>query len=151
MIKKTIFLGLALLLSACAKMIPDSPRENPKSQLVPLKIGGEELRVEVRDTEAGRSLGYSFRDKINRNEGMLFVFPVSAPYPFWMKGMRFDLDMVWIKDAKVVGVSEGVKAPDNNYGKVETVFPPQAVNQVLEVKSGWVKDSGIKVGDEVQY
>lgn len=146
--KKTLFVGLACILSACARVIPDSPKENPRSQLVPLKVGQQEVMVEVRDTEAGRSLGYSYREKIGKNEGMLFVFPVSAPYPFWMKGMKFDLDIVWIKDSQVIGLSEKVKAPVNN-GKVETVFPPQAVNQVLEVPAGWVRENGVKVGDEV--
>lgn len=148
-LKQSIFLGLAMLLSACARVIPDNPVENPRGELIPLQVGRVKLKAEVRDTAASRELGLSYRKNMPREEGVLFVFGQAAPYPFWMKGMEFDLDILWIKDGKVIGIAEGVKAPANNNGKVETVFPPQAVDQVLEVNSGWVKDKGVKVGDEI--
>ncbi|OGV95677.1 hypothetical protein A2W24_05405 [Microgenomates group bacterium RBG_16_45_19] len=151
MLKRAVVVSLAFLLSACARVMPNNPVENPRGELVPMQVGQAKLKVEIRDSEAGRNLGLSYRQNLPNNEGVLFVFPVAVSYPFWMKGMEFDLDMVWIKDGRVVGVSEAVKAPGNNHGKVETVFPPQAVDRVLEVNSGWVKEKGVQVGDEVSY
>jgi len=115
-----------------------------------IRIGKATVQVIVRDTVEGRRQGLSGFDKLEENEGMLFVFPVASRYSFWMKGMKFDLDFVWIKDNKVVEITEGVKAPSEDEVPVK-VQPEMGVNKVLEVNSGWAKKNKIKVGDEVSF
>ena len=111
--------------------------------------GHTAVKVMVRDTVEGRSQGLSGVEKLKEDEGMLFVFPVLSKYSFWMKGMKFDLDFVWIKDNKVVEITEGVKASREGEAVVR-VQPEMGVNRVLEVKSGFVKENEIKVGDMTQ-
>jgi len=113
-----------------------------------IQVGEVMVEVEVRDTMAGRVQGLSGVEKLDDDEGMLFVFPVEGKFSFWMKEMKFDLDFVWIKGDKVVGITEGVKAPKQ--GEIAVmVEPEEGVNMVLEVNSGWVKRNEIKVGDKV--
>ena len=109
-----------------------------------LKIGDKKIRVEVRDTEAERAQGLSGRESLGEDEGMLFVFEKPGIYGFWMKEMKFGLDFIWIRDNKVMEVMEnvGVERMD--------IQPHEAVDQVLEVNSGFVAKHSIKVGDSVK-
>ena len=113
-----------------------------------IKIGKTIVRVQVRDTMAGRGQGLSGVERLEKDEGMLFVFPVEGRHSFWMKDMKFDLDFVWIKDDKVVEITEGVSAPKQGERPV-SVRPEGQVNKVLEVNSGWVGRHAIEVEDKV--
>ena len=109
-----------------------------------LQVGNAQAAVEVRDTEEGRSLGLSGREKLGENEGMLFIFDQPGIYSFWMKEMKFPLDFVWIQGDEVVEVRE-------NVGIVEMdIKPKQAIDKVLEVNSGWVKQNNVRVGDKIK-
>lgn len=114
-----------------------------------ISVGEARVWVEVRDSEQERRQGLSGKEKLQEDEGMLFVFESPAKYEFWMKEMKFDLDMVWIRGDEVVEISEAVPAPKE--GEEPAVVKPKvAVDKVLEVNSGWVGTNGVKVGDLVK-
>lgn len=101
------------------------------------------LELAVTNTEKERGLGY--RDSLPAERGMLFVYQNKDRYGFWMKGMRFPLDFIWITDDKVVDLSQnvGINAPP---------FSPRVpVDKVLEVNAGVIQSLGIHVGDTVQF
>jgi uncharacterized membrane protein (UPF0127 family) len=123
--------------------------KNPITERRQMKVGETTLKVEVRNTSETRALGLSYRKSLGEDEGMVFIFPQVGRYPFWMKGMEFDLDMIWIKDNMVVGVSPNILAPKNNEGEVITVTPPAEANMILEVRGGWAEKQGIMQGDRV--
>lgn len=109
-----------------------------------LLIGKSKVAVEIADTAKAKEQGLSGRDKLGKNEGMLFIFPQSGIYRFWMKGMKFPLDFIWIFNNQVVGMTE-------NMGIDQTdIRPPQAIDQVLEVNSGWVKQNKVAIGDKIK-
>ena len=108
-----------------------------------LMVGKARVKVEVRETEEGRQQGLSGRDSLGEDEGMLFVFEEPGYHKFWMKGMKFDLDFVWIDKDQVVEITERVAAPT-------VLTPKQPIDKVLEVNSGWVEKNGVKVGDKVK-
>ena len=107
-----------------------------KSGLTKIKVGDIEVKVMVRDTVEGRRQGLSGFNKLENDEGMLFVFPVANRYSFWMKEMKIDLDFVFIKDGKVVEIIEEIMAPKEDESPV-TVKPKVSVDKVLEVNRGW--------------
>lgn len=115
-----------------------------------LKIGDREFKVEIADTNISRIRGLSGRDPLGKNEGMLFVWDSAARYPFWMKGMKFPLDFVWIREGEVVGVTENVSHASSSVFSLPLYYPPEEVNMVLEVASGTVFSAGIKKGDKVE-
>ena len=49
-------------------------------------------------------LGLSGRPNIG-SDGLLFILP-AGKHRFWMKDMQFNLDMVWIDQNQVVGISK---------------------------------------------
>lgn len=115
-----------------------------------LKVGEAIVWVEVKATEEEREQGLSGRESLGEDEGVLFVFDQPAKYGFWMKGMLFDLDFVWIQGDKVVEITEGVEAPEGDEGPVK-LQPKELVDKVLEVKAGWVERNGIEIGDMVSW
>jgi uncharacterized membrane protein (UPF0127 family) len=119
-------------------------------------VGDQELSVEVADTPEKITLGLSYRDEIG-TDGLLFVMPSKDIPSFWMRGMHFGLDFVWISDDgvggyEVVDISENVPAPEdpNNLATLEIIQPKEAVTHVLEVPEGWVENSGIEIGNIVR-
>ena len=64
--------------------------------------------------------------------------------------MRIPIDIVWIKDNKVLGF-EGNAQPEPGIktSNLKRYTPPEAVSQVLEVPAGTVERVGVQVGDPV--
>jgi len=115
-----------------------------------LTIGGRIFNIEVRDTAAGRSQGLSGREALGENEGMLFTFGSPGDYGFWMKDMKFPIDIVWIRDGKVVGVTEDVPPePEKTMLSLTSYYPPSPADTVLELRAGAVADYGIAAGNKV--
>ena len=78
---------------------------------------------------------------------MLFPFVSPGRYPFWMEGMRFPLDFIWIADTKVIQIMEHI-APDP--GLTPNIYKPDApVTAVFELNAGTVAKDGLRVGDDV--
>lgn len=146
---KILFFGAFLLLILAVLAFLFIPkrfhREFPRGQV---KAGDHILKVDIADTAALRSTGLSDHAPLASDEGMYFIFPIPAIYPFWMKGMEFPLDIVWIRGEKIVGIAEGVAIPGS--GSVEIYSPPVLVDRVLELSAGAVKALGLKEGGVVK-
>jgi len=105
--------------------------------------------VEVARTEAEKTRGLSGRDRLAPDRGMLFVYEAPVRPLIWMRGMRFPLDILWIRDGRVVDLVRGAKAPAP--GEAPQEFAPREDAQyVLEVPAGFVERQGIAVGDRVE-
>jgi len=117
-----------------------------KSQQV--KIGDAVFSVEVAQTFEERIRGLSGRTGLKRGEGMLFIFEKPDLHSFWMKGMIFSLDLIWIKGDQVVGISEDL--PPDSSASPKIYYPPTSVDKVLEINGGLVAKYGIRIGDTVE-
>ena len=108
-------------------------------------LKGEKFMVEFADTPAERMQGLSGRDGLGVNEGMLFAFDEPGTHGFWMKDMKFPIDIIWISNNEVIYVSSNLN-PDS----YPTIFsPPEPVSQVLEVKAGTILRLNVVEGDKV--
>lgn len=117
-----------------------------------VQIDGTRINVEIADTDALRERGLSGRESLGEKDGMLFVFPEKGTYGFWMKDMRFPIDIVWISNGNIVGVEKNI---DPQIGapiqKLKIYYPPQEVDVILEVTAGRSDNLGIKTGDEIEF
>lgn len=146
-----ILFGLGVLVY---KFWPRQNKENPTMTTSPinysiLKINNQELKIEVVDNEESRMKGLSGRDSLGVNYGMLFVFAKPDIYPFWMNEMKFSLDIIWLKDKKIVELVKNAQPP-SIAGKVENYTPQTTADMVLEVNSGFCDQNGVKTGDKIQ-
>lgn len=109
-------------------------------RFVPLKVGDEQFSVEVVDTPSSREQGLGSRELLATSTGMLFVFPESGIYSFWMENMAFPIDIAWINsDWCVVNVANRV-SPDT-YPDFFT--PSEEALFVLEVNAGVLASKNI--------
>ena len=112
-------------------------------------INNQVIKVEIADDPQERYQGLSGRESMAENEGMLFVFEEPGIYTFVMREMNFPLDIIWIKDNKIVDISHNLPAPEQG-GAVAKASPISAVNYVLEVNGGFAEKRGVSVGDTVE-
>lgn len=118
---------------------------------VNVKINGQYIVADIAKTEAERNRGLSGRDSIGINEGMYFIFDQPGSYSFWMKDMKFPIDLVWIADGKIVGFEENMPPADLNTpdSELKNYLPPEPVNRVLELHAGRAMLLKASVGEEV--
>ncbi len=113
-------------------------------------INGKTISAEVANTPSARAQGLSFRTALGFNNGMLFLFDKPDDYGFWMKDMNFPIDIVWIKDDKIVGVVEkAAPEPNKSIYELTIYYPPEAVDKVLEFPAGRARLLGASNGDVV--
>ena len=119
-------------------------------QLLELQVGKQTLTVEVANSPSSITQGLSGRLEIG-SDGLLFIFDQPRTPQFWMREMRFDLDLVWIAGGKIVGLTENVPRPLPNIDLAELprYSPDQPAEMVLEVTAGTVQEKAWKVGEAV--
>jgi uncharacterized membrane protein (UPF0127 family) len=117
-----------------------------------VRIGNTIFVAEVASTTFEKARGLSFRDGLAEGHGMLFLFDgESGIQNFWMKDMRFAIDIIWIGGSKVLGFAENVAPqPGVSIWRLKIYNSPDGTDRVLEVNAGAVEEYHIKVGDPVQ-
>ena len=113
-------------------------------------IRGHEFPVELAVTPKERERGLGYRASLAPDHGMLFLFGVPAKYDFWMRGMQFPLDFLWIADKKIVEITPNVPAPAANEAPVQ-LTPKYPVDKILELNAGTAERYSIQIGDEVTF
>jgi uncharacterized membrane protein (UPF0127 family) len=134
------FLGALFLQSRTMSTV------DPKSGALPTHAlaYGHIWPLDIANTDALRSLGLGERERYPDGRGMLFLFDFPYPYGFWMKGMRFPLDMVFLSQGRIVFIERGISPEDKRI-----VAPPVPVDQVIEFNAGGAED--LSVGDRIWY
>lgn len=106
---------------------------------------GGPLEVEVADEPEERASGLSGRRGLASDQGMLFLFADARLYPFWMKDMRFPIDIIYLYEGTVTEVFPSV-APPLPGGVPATVQPTVPADAVLELFAGESARRGIEKG-----
>ncbi len=105
------------------------------------------IDIEIADTPEKRTMGMMYRNSLEENQGMLFVFPQEDYQSFWMKNTPVPLDMIFV-GAK----NEIVTIHENT-----TPYSPQSYSStkpaqfVVEVNAGFVEKHGIAIGDRIRW
>ena len=111
---------------------------------------GKKISVEVADTVEKRSLGLGKRSGLENGWGMLFVFEKRKQHGFWMKGMQFPLDIIWLDNHRIAYILRNVQPAKS--GVIPPVMtPPMAGNFVLEIDAGRADELKLQVGQRLTY
>jgi uncharacterized membrane protein (UPF0127 family) len=103
--------------------------------------------LEVADSNAERVKGLSGREGLMQNSGMLFVFPNTTEQCFWMKDMKFSIDIIWLNDKKeIVKLEENVSP--NTYPQN---FCAPDTKYVIELNSGEARKQNFAIGQQLQF
>ncbi|MDA1188119.1 MAG: DUF192 domain-containing protein [Chloroflexi bacterium] len=122
--------------------------------VVTVSVGGAGFGVEVADELHERTNGLSGRPGLPEDGGMLFVFESGVASSFWMKGMEFPLDFIWISaDCRVVDFHQRVQpsAPGALDSELESYASNAEAAFNLEVNAGLVERLGLQVDMQVVF
>jgi uncharacterized membrane protein (UPF0127 family) len=115
---------------------------------------GKDLLIEVVKDGDSIKQGLSGRTRLatksNQSiDGMLFIFPQAKAQYFWMKDMKFDIDICWLDRQILLACSrQALQAgPSQDVSQLPIYQSPQAVNLVLETLPGFLEESAI--GDKL--
>ncbi len=120
-----------------------------KNKVINIKIGENIFKAEVAETMGQKAKGLGYRDELARDGAMYFDFEKEDRYGFWMMGMKFPIDIIWIKKDVVVGIEKNVPAPapGTPESALKLYHPSQAIDRVVEINAGLSDELGIKIGD----
>lgn len=126
------------------RILPSSEDQNQSQGTV--KVANREINVFIADDAKETQVGLSNRKSLNKDEGMLFIFKEPGNYAFWMKDMKFPIDIIFLNNNKIVTIFQDVKPGDLSLRQ-----PTEQANRVLEINSGLSKEYNLKKGDIVEY
>ncbi len=146
---KKISLIFLVAFSAISLLAKDLQPEI-KFETVQITIGKKKIQVEVAKEPAQHQKGLMYRTALEKDRGMLFIFPREETLSFWMKNTYIDLAIAYIdKSLTIIDIQE-MKATS----PLEIVEPPsypskKPAKYALEMEKGWFKKSNIKVGHKL--
>jgi len=112
------------------------------------KINGHVFSIEVASSQKEQEIGLSKYVKIKSNFGMYFPFKNRDYYTFWMKGMKFPIDIIFISYGKIVTIYKDVPVQNGNF--LPTYSPTSPIDRVLEISAGLSEKYNFKIGDNVK-
>lgn len=137
MLTKAIYFGLLLLaVIAMTAMIFRLFNPNRTLPTRTITVNQTKLTVEIANTEIERKQGLSGRKSLVKSHGLLFIFDEPGLYPFWMKDMRFPIDILWL-DENFNVVDAWLNASPDSYP--QQVTPSHPAKYVLETNPGEIK------------
>ena len=102
------------------------------------------LNIEIPNNIRDFNLGLMFRESLDTNSGMLFIFDEVAEQSFHMTETRIPLDIAFIREDGTIESIKELEPFDEN-----PVFSEGEVLCALEVNRGWFEENNVEVGDQI--
>lgn len=135
--------GIAFFQSDLRKNIPFFGK-NPT-----ITISNQKISLIVAKTVKEKEVGLSEKTSLPQDSGMIFVFDNADQYPFWMKNMKFPIDIIYINQNKIVNIFDNLQ-PVSKDETPPIIRPDEPADKVLEINAGLSNKYGFKKGDEVK-
>lgn len=114
-----------------------------------VKIKSLVIHVDLAITPDQQAKGLSIKNSLNDSEGMLFPFDKPGDYSFWMKDMKFPIDILWIDTSnKIVHIEKNLQ-PCIFFLLCPSYSPHSNSKYVLEINADLTTRNNITVGDSV--
>ena len=112
-----------------------------------------ELTAYMAITNDQQVKGLSVKDHLKENEGMLFVYEQPSRQGFWMKDMKFPIDIIWLdNNGTVVYIKNSLQPCIMTFAFLCPTYTPDKDSlYVLETGSGFSKKHGIKIGTHADF
>lgn len=107
----------------------------------------KKIDIEIAETEDKRHLGLMYRENMQEDQGMLFIFPAEDLESFYMKNTIIPLDIIFVNAKKQI-----VKIHKNTEPFSEKSLPSlKPAIYVVEVNAGFTDKYKIKEGDLIEW
>ena len=119
---------------------PEAPRMRHDHEVA---INGKTLQLEIANTPVAIVQGLSGRKAMAADEGLLFIMPNVEYQTFWMKDMNFAIDIVFLREGKVVDL---VTLQRPSLASIPSHQSKAEADMVLELNEGMVKEYKLEIG-----
>lgn len=116
-----------------------------------ITIDNRSFELKVASSQKEKEIGLSETKSLPENQGMIFLFEKSGYYSFWMKDMKFSIDIIYINNDKIVTIFNNVAPPKGQNESLTVYALAEPSDRVLEIKAGLSKMYNFKKGDSVKY
>ncbi|MEK7551621.1 MAG: DUF192 domain-containing protein [Patescibacteria group bacterium] len=113
-------------------------------------INGKSFNAEIVKSSKDQAIGLAKYKKISKDFGMLFIFDNKGYYGFWMKNMKFPIDIIFISDNKITTIFKNVDYPKNGNSNLQGYKPDVPSDMVFEVNAGISNKYNFQKGDSVK-
>jgi uncharacterized membrane protein (UPF0127 family) len=121
------------------------------SNKVNITVNGVNLQADVALSSDEQARGLSIKESLEPNEGMLFPYEAPRTLSFWMKAMKFPIDILWLDaDKKVVHIEENLQ-PCSPLLPCLSYTPDVQAQYVLETVAGFSSANRITTGTPVKF
>ena len=141
--KKLIFVLFVLIFFVLIKNLPLN--KNTPS----ITINNKTFSVDVAKTDDQRAKGLSVYDKLPLEKGMIFIFDTKGHYAFWMEGMKFPIDIIYIRENKIVDIFKNVSPKKSQNETLPIIKSSESADAILEINAGLCQKYNFKINDFV--
>jgi hypothetical protein len=104
------------------------------------------LNLTVANTDSLRRKGLMHVRKLDKNNGMIFIWPKSTQHCMWMKNTPLPLSIAYLsKDGSILEIYDMVPLSE------KSVCSLKKARMAVEVNQGWFKTNQIIVGDKINF
>ncbi len=149
-----LVIALALLVAQPKGESADEKQKQDLQSKVPIaRIGDNVVKVEIASTPQEIEFGLMKRTSLPDDHGMVFLFHPPHVVQFWMYNCLMSLDMIFVKNGKVIKICENVPPCRSKNPDECPKYPPSVidVSEVIEVQAGYAKAHHVKEGDKVSF
>lgn len=122
---------------------------NPFGQNATVTIGKQTFKAEIAKSDKDKQTGLSNKTSLPQDQGMLFPFAKPDYYSFWMKEMKFPIDIIYIKENKIVTIFSNVPVPASKDENPAIYKPEEPADTVFEINAGLSQKNNFQKGDAV--
>lgn len=151
---KKVLLAFALLLIIIGGLVlVQNYQKNGKISIFRkapvVTIGTQSFKVTIAASQQEREIGLSKTKSISPNQGMVFLFDKPDFYSFWMKNMKFPIDIIYINNDTIVTIKSNAQPIKNDRESPIIYTPADPADKVLEIQAGLSEKYKFKNGDKV--
>jgi len=112
-------------------------------------FNGYRIDVEIADTPEKWEQWLMYRNSLDKDKGMLFVFYEEDNYEFWMKNTYIPLDIIWINSENEIVDIVSLSACDwDNFERYNSF---EKASFVLEINRWLTKELWINIWDKIEF
>ena len=151
--KRIIVLFVVLLILLLGIKLSKDYQEKgtlPFSSKKEVSIKDKTFSVSVAKTQQEKQTGLSKNTSLSETEGMVFPFEKPDYYLFWMRDMKFPIDIIYARDNKIVSIFENIQPPLPENKSPDVIKPDEPANIVVEIHAGLSSKYNFKKGDEIK-